>query len=94
MFLNHNGTVIAESWKEKPVLHKDEHASISNEFNFFSKEISKTNQGEIYHILLESENGTLILANSENKILTVYSKGTGEANSGQILRTLIKAEEN
>ena len=94
MFLSHNGAVIAESWKEKPVLHKNEHASISNKFNFFSKEINKTNQGEIYHILLESENGTLILANSENKILTVYSKGTGEANSGQILRTLIESEEN
>ena len=94
IFLKQNGTIIAENWKEKSVLHKEDYTNLLNEFNFLNKQINKTNQGSVYHILLESDNGTLVLANSEDKLLTVYSKGTGEANSGQILRTLIEAEEN
>ncbi len=94
LFLNPNGTIIAESWKEQPVLHKKQHSNIPLVFNSLCKQINKTNQGSNYHILLESENGTIVLESVENKILTVYSKGTGEANSGQILRALLESEEN
>lgn len=92
-FLNMNGDVLVENWIDKQVLHEQVDGSLAELFNSINKQTIKTNQGNLLHILLESENGTLALANIENKILTICTDGTGETFSGQILRTLSEIEE-
>lgn len=93
-FINKNGELIVETWKEKPVLHKEVDKTISQVFNSLNNQINKTNQGSLSHILLESENGTMVLANiyNDNKILTVSTTGTTPSDSGQILRVLSEIE--
>lgn len=93
-FINKNGKLIIETWKEKPVLHKEVDKTISQVFNSLNNQINKTNQGSLSHILLESENGTMVLADiyNDNKILTVSTTGTTPSDSGQILRVLSEIE--
>ncbi len=93
-FTNESGDIVAEYWNNKQVLHKEETLAISNLAKSVTNQFSKTNQGIMLHMLLESENGTLALAEFENKILTIHTNGTGETFSGQILRTLSEIEES
>ncbi|MBI2996126.1 MAG: hypothetical protein HYY52_05405 [Candidatus Melainabacteria bacterium] len=92
--LSKEGNLLAEEWREKQVLQESAYKSITQLFRIVSKEINKTNQGSLFHILLESENGTLALAKLKDKILAINTKGTGENNSGQILRAISSIEEN
>lgn len=92
IFLNKRGDVITENWKGKPALHKEADKTIASLFNSINSQISKTNQGALSHILLESENGTLVLADINENILTISTSGTSEADSGQILRVLSEIE--
>ncbi|MBI3590254.1 MAG: hypothetical protein HY094_02610 [Candidatus Melainabacteria bacterium] len=92
MFLNLKGDVLVENW-DRQISHEEIDSTIIQVFNTVNQETNETNQGSLLHILLESEDGTLALANIENKILTVYTNGTGELFSGQILRTLSEIEE-
>ena len=92
MFINKNGTQIIENWKGKPVLHKEVDKTLLGLFNSINSELNKTNQGSLSHILLESENGTLVLAEIDNKILTVNTSGTTPSDSGQILKVLSEIE--
>lgn len=94
LFLNQNGNKIIENWQGgKQILQDETDKKIAQLFNSVNSQINKTNQGSLYHLLLESQNGTLVMANLEKKILTLCTKGTGEAFSGQILRTLSEFEE-
>lgn len=93
LLLNKEGKVISENYPEKQ-LPAITHASILQIFTSVNEQINNTNQGSLRHMLLESENGTLVLGNLEDKILTVYTKGTGEIYTGQILRALSKIEES
>ena len=92
MFLSQEGKSIVENWGDKQILHKEVDNTIPQLFKSINNQINKTNQGNLCHLLLESENGILILAEEENKILTVYTEGTGELYSGQILRALTESE--
>jgi len=93
-FTNNLGDIVTEHWNNKQVLHKEETLAIPALVKLVNNQFSKTNQGIMLHMLLESENGTLALAEFENKILTIHTNGTGEAFSGQILRALSEIEES
>ena len=95
MYLNYNGNVLSENWNEKLESFESENMpkKISQLFDQFNKEINKTKQDGLLHILLESKNGTLIMVNEENKLLTIQAKGTGEVYMGQLLRKLSEFEE-
>ena len=93
LLLNKDGKVISENSPEKQ-LPAITHPSLLQIFTSVNEQINNTNQGSLCHILLESENGTLVLGSLEDKILTVYTKGTGEIYTGQILRALSKIEES
>ena len=92
MFVNKRGNTIAEHWTGKQILHKKVDSKIVQLFNSINSEINKTNQGNLCHLLLESENGTLVLAKQDNKTLTVHTEGVGELYAGQILMTLSEIE--
>src|SRR3989338_3294916 len=88
-FLKKNANLIIEEWKEKQVLHKKEDfTKAAKVYRYLNDQVIKTNQGGIYHILLESEGGTTVIADMNDKLLTVYTEGTGEVYCGQILRAL------
>ncbi len=92
LFLTKTGEVVTEEWNDinsKSISGQ----TIADVFNVYSTEISKTNQGGLNHLLLESKKGTIILVEYNNKILTILSEGTGEIYTGQILRTLSEIEE-
>lgn len=88
MLLDSEGIVILEDWIQKPVLQESVPASLAQLFKIVNKEMNKTNQGKLLHILLESKNGTLALANLGSKVLTIYTKGTGEIHCGHILKAV------
>ena len=67
--------------------------AIAGLFSTINKNMTSTNQGKLLHVLLESEEGTLVLAETKNKILTISAAGTGEASSAQILRAISEIEE-
>lgn len=93
MYLDLKGNLISENWKKKQVLHEEIYNSLSQLFNSVNKQVNNTNQGNLLHILLESENGMLVLAGLDNKIITVCSSGTCSSDSGQILRSLSEITE-
>ena len=93
MYLNYNGNVLSENWNKKIELFENMPQKVCQLFNQFNKQINKTKQGGLLHILLESKNGTLVMANSDNKLLAVQSKGTGEVYMGQLLKQLSEFEE-
>ena len=95
MYLNQEGDVLAQNWTNKQVLQEVDNTTIASLFNLVNKQVNNTNQGGLLNLLLESENGTLVLTGyqNENKILSVYTNGTGEVYSGQILRALSELEE-
>ncbi len=95
VYLQYNGNVLSENWNEKSELFESENVpqKITQLFNQFNKEINKTKQGSLLHILLESKNGTLVMANEEDKLLAIQTKGTGEVYMGQLLRKLSEVEE-
>ena len=93
LLLNKDGKVISENSTEKQ-LPAITHTSLLQIFTSVNEQINNTNQGSLCHILLESENGTLVLGSLEDKILTVYTKGTGEIYTGKILRAISKIEES
>ena len=92
LLLNKDGKIISENSPEKQ-LPAITHPSLLQIFTSVNEQINNTNQGSLCHLLLESENGTLVLGSLEDKILTVYTKGTGEIYTGQLLRALSKVEE-
>src|SRR3989338_3866862 len=88
-FLKKNANLIIEEWKEKQVLHKKEDfTKAAKVYRYLNDQVIKTNQGGIYHILLESEGGTTVIADMNDKLLTVYTEGTGVVYCGRILRAL------
>ena len=93
MYLNYNGNVLSENWNEKSKLSGELTQKITQLFNQFNKQINKTKQGSLLHILLESKNGTLVMADAEDKLLAIQAKGTGEVYMGQLLRKLSEVEE-
>ncbi|OGI07049.1 MAG: hypothetical protein A3I68_08680 [Candidatus Melainabacteria bacterium RIFCSPLOWO2_02_FULL_35_15] len=95
VYLQYNGNVLSENWNEKPELFDSENVpqKITQLFNQFNKQINKTKQGSLLHILLESKNGTLVMVNEEDKLLAVQTKGTGEVYMGQLLRKLSEVKE-
>ncbi len=95
MYLNYNGSILSEDWNEKIESLESENIpqKISQLFTQFNKQINKTKQGSLLHILLESKNGTLVMANIEDKLLAIQTKGTGEVYMGQLLKKLSEFEE-
>lgn len=91
-FLNLEGNIIAEKWEENAdkTSNSEQTRQLFNELN---SEVNKTNQGNLCNILLELENETIVVAKLENKILTVYTEGTGPILSGQVLRAIAKVED-
>lgn len=90
MFISPAGKVITENVKNKTSLKEGNMVGL---FSHYNEEISKTNQGGLSHLLLESEDGTVVMANLENLLLTVITEGKGEDYTGQILRAVTKVEE-
>lgn len=94
IFLSYHGNVLSQNWNSEEVkLSENANKEISLLFNQANKQINKTKQGSLLHILLESEKGSLIVADSSEKLLAVQSKGTGEVYLGQLLRKLSELEE-
>ncbi len=95
MYLSYSGNVLSESWNERTEASSTENISkkAGQLFSQFNKQINKTKQGGLLHILLESKNGTLVMANEEDKLLVIQTKGTGEVYMGQLLRKLSELED-
>ncbi len=93
MYLNYNGNVLSEDWNEEVKLPDKTSKEISQFFNQTNKQINKTKQGALLHILLESKNGSLVVANHDDKLFAIQSKGTGEIYLGQLLRKLAELTE-
>ena len=93
-YLSPTGAVLSENWNEKLGSFESENIpqKISELFTQINNQVNKTKQGSLLHILLESKNGTLVIANSEDKLLAIQTKGTGEVYMGQLLRTLSEIE--
>ena len=93
VFISYNGKLIIENWLKKQVLQKNDINKIAKLYSSINNEVKNTNQGDMLHLLLESEDGILAFADMENKILSLHTSGTGEFSSGQILRALSEIEE-
>ncbi|GEM_PF-3122546 len=93
MFLDYSGNLLTRGETDKRVIQEDVCKAIAGLFSTINKNITSTNQGKLLHVLLESEEGTLVLAETKNKILTIGTAGTGEASSAQILRAISEIEE-
>ena len=93
-YLNKKGDVVLENWKEESLLYEGINKTIVELITSLNDEVNKTNQGNLAHLLLKSEGGIIVFANSPNKILTVSSSGTSESDCGQILRALSEIEES
>ena len=91
--LDNKGKVLVEEWNGSALNLDNIKLSILNLFKNFKNETNNTNQGQLNHLLLETDKGTLVLAAKGNKVLCIHSKGTGEVFSGQILRTLSELED-
>ncbi|MBI1858507.1 MAG: hypothetical protein HYR97_05275 [Candidatus Melainabacteria bacterium] len=91
--LNEEGQTLAKKWNEGFAIHETDSLRNLQFFNIIDNEVVKTNQGNICHVLLESENETIVLAKLENKLLTVYTEGTEATYYGQILRAITNFEE-
>lgn len=94
MFLDYSGNLLVKGETDKRVIQEDSCKVIGNLFSTINKNIASTNQGKLLHVLLESEDGILALAESKSKILTMSTEGTGEGLSAQILRALSDVEES
>ena len=79
--------------KKSDKLPDNEGQNIVNLFNQSASIIRKTNQGNLLDLLLESENGILLIVNQDGQFLTVKSSGTSENHIGQLLKTLSEVEE-
>lgn len=93
MFLDMDGNVIFEDWVQKQVLQGPITNSLTRLFELTGNEISKTSQSKLLHMLLESGDGTLLIALLQNQLLTVHTVGTGEAHTGSLLRKTSEIEE-
>lgn len=95
IYLSYSGNVLSEGWNERTGTSNAENISkkACQLFSHFNKQINKTKQGGLLHILLESKNGTLVMANEEDKLLVIQTKGTGEVYMGQLLRKLSELED-
>lgn len=93
MFVNKAGGAILQEWKSGIQVSEDITSSICQAFKSLSKSLNRTNQGDLNNLLLETDNGILVLSQNEGKILAIQTEGTGEIFSGQILRTLSELED-
>ena len=92
LYANLNGNLILDNVKENHQFPTDVSKDLSQLFNNTNKQISKTKQGNLLHILLESSNGTLILANTDDMLLAVKSNATKETDIGQHLKEITELE--
>jgi len=92
MFLDYSGNLLVRGETDKRVIQEDSCKVIGNLFSTINKNIASTNQGKLLHVLLESEDGTLALAELKSKMLVMSTEGTGEGSSAQILRALSDLE--
>ena len=96
VFLNPKAKVLAECWAKgkRPIIQNEQNISLLQFFNNTSNEIKRTGQENLFNILLESEEGTMVLTKLENKLLTVYTEGKGEIFTGKILRAVSNVEDS
>lgn len=94
--LNPKGKVLAECWAKgkRPIIQNEDNSLLLQFFNNTNNEINKTEQENLFNVLLESDEGTMILTKLENKLLTVYTEGKGEIFTGQLLRTISSIEDS
>jgi predicted regulator of Ras-like GTPase activity (Roadblock/LC7/MglB family) len=92
--LDDKGNVLVEEWNGNSFNLDNVKLAILHLFKKFKNETSNINQGQLNHLLLETDQGTLVLAAKGNKVLCIHSEGTGEVFSGQILRTLSELEDS
>ena len=87
-YINKKGTLLSEAPSSIHNINDKLRLNMAGFLTSINNEISKTNQGNICHVILESEEGLLVLANSKENILAVCTNGTGPAYTGQILKAL------
>lgn len=92
MFLTPSGEVITEDL-ENIEFTDNQKSSLTKMFIEYCNETKVTEQGELAHLLLESDNGTLVLANLGDKFLTVITDGKEEIQMAHILRAITRVEE-
>ncbi len=93
-FIDFSGKILVAKQNDNQILLTNEHGNIlAKSFSNADKEISKTNQGNLCNLLLESDDGTLVLAKTDDRLLGVLSKGKGEIYTANILRLVSEVEE-
>lgn len=66
--------------------------ALTSVFKILNLYINKTNQGNLSNLLLESDNGSVLIALVEGKFLALISNKYGEINTANMLRALSKIE--
>ena len=95
LYLTSKGKLQTEKWVNQfSSISIEDSNTLANAFNIMEKELNNTNQGNLCNLLLESDDGTFVISKSQNKLLTVISKGKGEIFCGTLLRTLSEIENN
>lgn len=92
-YIDRSGSVLTEEWLNEDSLGTSPEVltQLATDLN---QRINETNQGNLLHVLLESKDGIIVIANLEDKILAVKSRETNERYIGQLLTSISETEEN